>query len=78
MTVIRKRQRARLYIYKKGQMRNVFIYKNPDTLQKARQFTLRCYIKNPYTLSCAIFCEMFEVGIYIQNALINRRWCYNY
>ena len=31
-------------------MRNVFIYKNPDTFQKARQFPLRFYIyKKPYT-----------------------------
>ena len=47
-------------------MPKVFIYKNPETFQKARQFVLRyIYIKR-YTLRYAIFHEIFEVGIYIQ------------
>ena len=38
---IRKRQRARLYIYKKQkEITKRFRYKNPYTLQKARQFPL--------------------------------------
>ena len=41
MTNICKRQRSRLYIYTKRKNCKTFIYKNPDTLQKARQFALR-------------------------------------
>ena len=38
MTPISKRQRARCYLYKKQEIRNVYIYiyKNPDTLQKSK------------------------------------------
>ena len=44
MTTVSKRQRAHLYIYKnKVKKRNPLIYKNLDTLQKARQFALRSY-----------------------------------
>ena len=46
MTIIRERQRARLYIYRKQKIRNVFIYKKADTLQKARKCSLRFYIQN--------------------------------
>ena len=39
MNAITERQRANFYIYKKQNiMRNVFIYKNADTSQKARHF----------------------------------------
>ena len=42
MTTDSERQRAHLYIYKKGENgKNGLIYKKPDTLQKARQFELR-------------------------------------
>ena len=44
MTAITERQRAR-FIYKKIKIPNVFIYKKPDTFQKARQFLLRFYVK---------------------------------
>ena len=44
MTDISKIQRAHLYIYKKFKIAKGFIYKNPDTLQKSRQFLLRLYI----------------------------------
>ena len=45
MTAIIERQRACLYTQKTKKMPNVFIYKNPDTFQKARQFPLRFYIQ---------------------------------
>ena len=45
MTAIIERQRARFYIHKKQKLRNVFIYKKPDTFQKSRQFPLRFYIQ---------------------------------
>ena len=46
MTVISKGQRAPLYKYKRQKkMRNVFIYKKPDTLQKSRQFPLHFSIQ---------------------------------
>ena len=45
MTAISERQRA-LFVYPKSKkMRNFFIYKNPDTFQKGRQFALRFYIQ---------------------------------
>ena len=52
-----ERQRARFYIHKNPKkMRNGFIYKKPDTFQKARQFLLRfCIYKKPYTLRYGIF-----------------------
>ena len=44
MTPITKRQRALFYIYKgKKIAKRLYIYKNPDTLQKVRQFALRFY-----------------------------------
>ena len=68
-TAIRERQRAGVYIYKKQRkLRNVFIYKNSDTLQKARQFALRFIYKKLDTLCYAIFPKTFEIGIYIQKA----------
>ena len=68
MTAIIERQRARLYTQKAKMLRNIFIYKNPDTFQKARQFLLRFIYKKPYTLRYGISHEIFEVGIYIQKA----------
>ena len=49
-------------------MRNVFIYKKPDTFQKARQFPLRFNIQKSIHLTLRDFHEIFEVGIYIQKA----------
>ena len=44
MTLISKRQRARfIYTRSKKVEKRLYIYKKPDTLQKARQFALRCY-----------------------------------
>ena len=44
-------------------LRDVFIYKNPDTSQKARQFALRFFIYiKPDTLRYAIFYGIFEIG----------------
>ena len=45
MTAIIERQRARLYKQKAKELLNVFIYKRPDTFQKARQFPLGFYIQ---------------------------------
>ena len=69
MTANIERQRACFYIHKKQKkLPKTFIYKKPETFQKARQFLLRHINKNPYTLRYAIFHEIFEVGIYIQKA----------
>ena len=44
MTGISERKCARFYIYKKQkELQNVFICKNPDTFQKAKQFPLHFY-----------------------------------
>ena len=45
MTTMIKIQRARLYTQKAKELRNFFIYKKPDTFQKARQFPSRFYIQ---------------------------------
>ena len=69
MTAIIERQRARLYAQKAKKFPNVFIYKKPDTFQKARQFPLRFYyIQKAIHLTLRDFHEIFEVGIYIQKA----------
>ena len=44
MTAISRIQCASYYISNKPKnLQNVFIYKNPETLQEARQFPLRFY-----------------------------------
>ena len=44
MTPINKRQSARFYLYKKQNIaKHLYLYKNPDTLQKARQFSICFY-----------------------------------
>ena len=44
-------------------LRDIFIYKKPDTSQKARQFVLRFYLyKNPDIFCYAIFYGIFEIG----------------
>ena len=63
MTATIERQRARLYTQKAKKMRNGFIYKKPDTFQKAKQFPLRFYIQNAIHLTLRDFHEIFEVGI---------------
>ena len=68
MTAIIERQRARLYTQKAKKSRNVFLYKKPDTFQKARQFPLRFYIQKAIHLTLRDFHDIFEVGIYIQKA----------
>ena len=52
-------------------LHKVFIYKEPDPSQKARQFALRFIYKNPDTLFYAIFIEFLELAegvghLYIQ------------
>ena len=49
-------------------LRDVFIYKKPDTFQKARQFPLRFYIQKAVHFTLRDFHEIFEVGIYMQKA----------
>ena len=56
-----------LYIQNLKNARHSYI-KNPETLQKARQFALRFIYKNPHTLRYAIFMNFFEIDIYIQKA----------
>ena len=68
MTAIIERQRARLYTQEQKQLRSVFIYKKPDTFQKARQFPLHFYIQKAVHLTLWDFHESFEVGIYIQKS----------
>ena len=68
MTAIFEKRRARLYTQKAKKLRNIFIYKKPDTFQKARQFPLRFYIQKAIHLTLRDFHEIFEVGIYIQKA----------
>ena len=50
-------------------LRDIFIYKNPDTSQKARQFAVRFYIQNRDTLRFVIYHWIFEIrgggGIFI-------------
>ena len=60
---ISERQHARLFIHKKQiKLRNVYIYKKPDTLQKARKFALHFKIKKPDTLRYAIFHDIFKLA----------------
>ena len=59
---------ANVYIQKAKKLLNIFIYKKPDTFQKARQFPLRFYIQKGIQLTLRDFHEIFEVGIYIQKA----------
>ena len=56
-----------MHIQKAKQI-ETFIYKNPDTSQKSRQFALYFIYKKPDTLRYAIFYENSEIGIYIQKA----------
>ena len=43
-------------------LRDIFIYKTPDTSKKARQFALRFFIyKKPETLRYAIFLGSFKI-----------------
>ena len=70
MTAIIERQRSRLYTQKVKKLRNVFIYKKPDTFQKATEFPLHFYIQKAIHLTLRDFHEIFEFGIYIQKARI--------
>ena len=59
----------RFYIYKKQkQLRKVFIYKMPDTFQKAGQFRSGFIYQKQDTLRYAVCHEVFELGICIQKA----------
>ena len=55
-------------IKKANKLWNAFVYKNPDTLQKARQFLLRFYIQKARHFTLRDFHENPEVGIFIQKA----------
>ena len=61
MTAIIERQHGKKLL-------NVFIFKKPDTFQKARQFPLRFYIQKSIHLTLRDFHEKVEVGIYIVKA----------
>ena len=64
----RKTTRTFISTKRKRKLRNVFIYKKPDTWQKARQFTLRFCMQKAIHLTLRDFHENFEVGIYKQKA----------
>ena len=69
MTAIIERQRTRCYIHKKqNKQPNVFIYKNPHTFQKDREFPFRFYMQKAIHFTLRNFHEIFEVGIFIQKA----------
>ena len=57
-----------LYTQKVKIITECFIYKKPDTFQKARQFPLSFYIQKAIHLTLLDSHENFELGIYIQNA----------
>ena len=70
MTAIIERQCARFYIHKKPEkLRKVFIYKMPDTFQKARQFPLRFYISKVHTLYVTGFLMKFLKFAFIYKKL---------
>ena len=68
MNAIIERQSARFYIQKAKKLLKVFVYKNPDTFQKGRQFPLRFYTQKAIHFTLRDFDENFQVGIYIQKA----------
>ena len=73
MTAIIERQRACLYTQKAKNMRNVFIYKKPDTFQKARQFPLRFYIQKVIHLTLRDFHEIFEWHFALRDVFIYKK-----
>ena len=69
MTDIRKRQHARFYIYRKQKNFKRFILKKTRHFSKKQDNFRYVFIyKKHDTLRYGIFHEIFEVGIYIQNA----------
>ena len=64
----RKTSRTFIYTNRNLFLRNIFIYKKPDTFQKGRQFPLRFCIQQAIHLTLQDFHEFFEVGIYIEKA----------
>ena len=68
ITAIRKRQLARFYTYKNQiKLRNVFIYKKPDTFKNQDNFRYVWVYKNPHTLRYTIFHKISDVGIIYKN-----------
>ena len=67
MTPISERQCARFYMYKKAKKCETIIniYKKSDTLQKARQFSLRFYSQKSRHFTLRGFYDFFEIDIYI-------------
>ena len=69
MTAIIERQRARLYTQKAKKNCETFLYTKSWTLFKKQDNCRNGFIyKMANTLCYAIFHEMFEFGIYIQEA----------
>ena len=56
-------------IHKAKTIVKYFIYKKPDTLQKARQFLLRFYIQKSRHFTLCYSLWIFEVGIFIQKKM---------
>ena len=60
---------TRTFTYTKSQKTaKRFIYKKPDTFQKARQFPLCFYVQKAIHLTLRDFHYFFEVGIYMQKS----------
>ena len=55
----RKTKRMFLYTQNRKKIANRFYMQKARHFQKARQFLLRFYIQNPYTLRYGIFHEIF-------------------
>ena len=62
----------------KKKLRNVFIYKNPDTFQKARQFPLGFCIKKRYTLRYGIFMKFWSWHFYAKSMTLYVTWSFIY
>ena len=65
MTAIRKRQGSCFYLCKKNA--KTFIYKNSYTLQKARQFPLRLYVKSKTLYVTQFFMKILNLAFIYKN-----------
>ena len=63
-TIFQEDFEAGIYIQKPWHfaLRDVFVYTNPDTLQKARNFVLRFYIQKSGHLALCNFHGIFKIG----------------
>ena len=80
MTCSIERQRECFYIHKKQKkLWNVFIYKNPDTFQKARQFPLRFLYTKIHTLYVTVhLMKFFKLALIYKKHNILRYVTFSY